>query len=51
MIDRVTGGSYEEAMRQELFLPLGMTSAVFESPTLLAPIVYRGAMTRGTGGR
>jgi len=35
MIDRVTGGSYEEAMRQELFLPLGMTSAVFESPDLV----------------
>ena len=35
MIDRVTGGSYEEAMRQQLFLPLGMNSAVFESADLV----------------
>ena len=35
MIERVTGRSYEEAMREHLFIPLGMTSAVFESPQLV----------------
>ncbi len=35
MIEKVLGTSYEEAMREHLFSPLNMTSAVFESPDLI----------------
>ena len=35
IIEKVTGSTYEDAMRQGLFAPLGLTSAIFESAELV----------------
>lgn len=47
LIEDVTGQSYSEYLRSEVFLPLGMESATFEADTATAPYPPTGYNLRG----
>ncbi|SFS51513.1 serine hydrolase domain-containing protein [Brevundimonas viscosa] len=47
-IERITGGSWEDAMRSELFAPLGLPSAGFGAPEGDDPWGHRGAAAQRT---